>query len=151
MTLQSVLVLIMGSAGLLWYYVCLFNIGLRPLKPEETANAFRQFMSLSITSIGVTLATFVGMLLGVRSVSDTVKGAVEVSQSTIPAPLVKQIIESGLTTNLQWGAAGVYIVSLCIALWFWYRGGDRTDPAISNLGKSILGLFAGALTIVLNL
>jgi len=58
---------------------------------------------------------------------------------------------SGITTNLQWVSAGLYVLSLLIALWFWYRHGDKTDPAVSNLGKTLLGLLGGALAIVLNL
>lgn len=152
-SLLEAIVLIVGASGLIWYYFSLFALGLKPLDPGQAAESFRQFMSLSVTSIGVTLATFVGMLLGVRSISNAVKEETQTVSETVSsaAPQVQQLASGALTTNLQWYAAGAYVLSIFIALYFWWRAGDKTDPAISNLGKSLLGLVAGALAIALNL
>src|SRR5262249_38695620 len=118
---------------------------------------FRQFMSLSLTTIGVALATFVGMLLGFQGIKGGVQQTakeVEV-QSTEHRPALlnrlQQLGEQTAGTSLQWAAVIVYLVSLPLAIYFWYLKGDGTDPAIINLGKSVLGLMAGALSVVLNL
>jgi hypothetical protein len=71
MTLQDALTIGLGVTGLSWYYVCLFGVGWKPPATGAASNAFRQFMSLSLTTIGVSLATFVGMLLGVRGASQS--------------------------------------------------------------------------------
>ena len=158
-SLVDIIIVVVGSIGMLWYYVSLFALGLKPLAKDQPADGFRQFMSLSLTSIGTTLSTFVGMLLGVRAVSHSVQGEVATragSQgvtelASTATSHVGQLISGAITSNIQWSAAAVYVLSLVIALVLWYRGGDQTDPAVSNLGKSLLGLVAGALTVVLNL
>ena len=153
-SLREIIIVGVGSAGLIWYYVSLFTLGLKPAAADTPSTTFRQFMSLSVTSIGVTLATFMGMLLGIRTISNAVKEEVGQATANAIAPAasqIQQLASGALTTNLQWWAAGFYILSLVIALVFWYRGGDATDPAVSNLGKSLLGLVAGALAIALNL
>lgn len=63
LSLRDTIVTVVGSAGLLWYYISLITVGRKPLAPSETSTNFREFMSFSITNIGVKLATFVGMLL----------------------------------------------------------------------------------------
>ena len=149
MTLNNALVLIIGVVAIIWYYICLIGIGIHPLPIGTPADAFRQFMSLSLTSLGASMATFIGMLLGIRSISGTVR--TEVAATSTDTPNLKQLAAGAFTTSLQWWAAALYVVSLLVALWFWYHTGDLTDPAISNLGKSLLGLFGGALSIALNL
>jgi hypothetical protein len=162
MSMQSILVFFLGVVGLVWYYTCLISIGYWPLEPGETADAFRQFMSLSVTTIAVSLATFVGMLLGIRGVSENARKGVKAlrgvgeahavaAQLSQASPILQGLLEGSLTTRLQWSAAGLYVLSLLIALGLWWHGGDATDPAVSNLAKSILGLIGGALSIVLNL
>jgi hypothetical protein len=168
-TLQNILVVVIGTTGLVWYYICLIGLGRAPLGAGATIPTFRQFMSLSLTTIGVSLATFVGMLLGVRSVEESTAQVAQMAATAAEsaqqaqvgvaaaAELIRganelqQVAQAALTTQLQWWAAGLYVVSLLLALAFWWRGGDNTDPAISNLGKSLLGLVGGALSIALNL
>jgi Na+/H+-translocating membrane pyrophosphatase len=144
MSFKDILVVLLAWAGLIWYYVSIFSLGRNPRDANQPQTTFQQFMSLSVTSIGVSLATYVGMLLGLQSVSETAKFSFE-----SVAPEVRRIIEGTLVSNLQWCAAALYVVSLFCALYFWKRGGDKTDPAVSNLGKSLLGLIAGALAIAL--
>jgi hypothetical protein len=147
---KDALTLGLGVLGLAWYYLCLLSVGWKPLPPGQPPNAFRQFMSLSITTIGVSLATFVGMLLGVNEVKEQVAEAVRANTRALsPAPSFAFPTLS--STDLQWIAGGLYVLSLLIALWLWRKGGDDTDPAVSNLAKSILGLIGGALSILLNL
>jgi len=151
MTLQAALTLAFGIAGLSWYYVSLFGIGWTPPAAGSPVSAFRQFMSLSVTTIGVSLATFVGMLLGVRSVSESVQQSAPVAAALDASPQLNWLVQGTWITSLQWWAAGLYVLSLLIAIWLWRRGGDATDPAVSNLAKSLLGLIGGALSIALNL
>ncbi len=148
MTLKEALVLGLGGAGLLWYYLCLFSVGLKPTKRGQQPSGFRQFESLSITTISVSLATFVGSLLGLKQRVDQVAAAAPSGASSGSASIL-QFIPRLSIANLQWASAGLYVMSLLIAIAFWYRERDDTDPAISNLGKSLLGLVGGALAIVL--
>jgi hypothetical protein len=160
---QKAVALVLGVVAIAWYYLCLFQIGL----DLGLSGTFRDFMSLSITSIGAALATFVGGLLGVRQVAGVVeKTETPVNQSQMPAMGVptsgvpqqqpnlvaqqQRLFQAFATTGMQWAATILYIASLLLALWFWYRTGDKTDPALTNLGKTLLGLMGGALAIVLN-
>jgi hypothetical protein len=150
MSLRNALVQAMGLIGLIWYYVCLFVIGLQ-LSSDSSAANFREFMSLSLTTIAVSLATFVGMLLGFRGVSEEIQESVREVQSDQGFARFEQIAQGTGGTRLQWIAAGLYVLSLLLALYFWWHGGDKSDPAIVNLGKSLLGLIGGALSVLFNL
>jgi hypothetical protein len=101
-----------------------------------------------VTTIGVALATFVGMLLGVHEVTTRIGATLRSELSSIDST---SILTTPWTTDLQWWAAGLYVLSLAVALGLWWRGGDRTDPAVSNLGKSFLGLVGGVLSVIRNL
>ena len=150
MTLRSVLLILFGTIGLIWYYLCLFVIGLNWSTDPGTAE-FRSFMSLSITTIGVTLATFVGMLLGFRGMSGEIQKGVQESRADAPVDRIREIAEVTGGSRMQWAAAGLYALSLLLALFFWWHVGNTTDPAIINLGKSLLGLIGGALAVLFNL
>ena len=155
MALRDILALVLGIAALLWYFICLFSIGTAPLPTGTTPDDFRGFMSLSLTTIGASLATFIGMLLGIKQVGDVVRAEKstpdQTGQQTTGGVQMQRLTAGALTTNLQWVAAALYVISLGIALWFWHLHGDKTDPAVTNLGKTLLGLLGGALVIVLNL
>jgi hypothetical protein len=159
LTLRDMTLLVFGAVGVIWYYVCLIVIGAKLLDGAPQATNFREFMSVSITTIGVSLATFVGMLLGLRAVAEEVRAGVGRLQSSkgIDAGASAEVVRlnefsnSAAGSTLQWLAALLYIASLLIAIYFWYRHGNSTDPAITNLAKSLLGLIGGALSIVLNL
>jgi hypothetical protein len=113
-------------------------------------------MSLSITTISVSLATFVGMLLGLRRVNEEIqKGVAEASavvggRAAAALPRLQDVAQSVNPNMLQGVAAASYIISLVFALYFWWRGGRDTDPSISKLGQSLLGLIGGALAVILN-
>jgi len=64
---RDLLILVLGIVGIVWYYVCLLRIGWKP-PAAGAASGFEQFMTLSITTIAVSLATFVGMFLGLQNV-----------------------------------------------------------------------------------
>jgi hypothetical protein len=158
MALRNVSLLSFGIIGILWYYVCLFVVGLKLLDGSNDATSFRDFMSVSITTISVSLATFVGMLLGLRGLAEDVKGdiaqlkSISSDQSAVPGMMkLQEAAKSAGGSALQWGAALLYVASLLLALYLWYRGGNTTDPAITNLAKSLLGLIGGALSVILNL
>jgi hypothetical protein len=150
MSLKNALLLAFGAIGLLWYYICLFVIGLQLSSDPSVAN-FREFMSLSITTIAVSLATFVGMLLGFRGVSEQIQEGMREIQPDHKVARFAQIAQGTGGSRLQWIAAGLYALSLLLALYFWWHGGDKTDSAIVNLGKSLLGLIGGALSVLFNL
>ena len=149
MSLRDALVIGMGAVAIGWYYVCLYAIGSHPPDATTAQDTFRGFMSLSLTTIGASLATFVGMLLGIRSVAESVKP--EASAQNPATPQIQRLAGGGLTSTLQWVAAGLYVLSLLIAIWYWYQFRAKADPAITNLGTTLLGLVGGALSIMLNL
>jgi hypothetical protein len=152
MDLRQVLTFVIGIAGLIWYYICLCYIGFRPLPAGRQPDNFRQFMSISVTTIGVSLATFVGMLIGVQGVSQNIKNKVAaIADPNIPGLKIQTLLKISWTTSFQWWAAGFYVLSLFVAIAFWWQKRDQADPAISNLAKSLLGLIGGALAIILNL
>lgn len=131
------LIQVMGAVAIIWYFVCLISLGFHP----ADTGTFHQFMSYSVTTLGATLATFVGMLLGIRQIARASAGALPASQAKLGEQLT--------TTSLQWWAAGLYLLSLFIAIAFW-AAGNPVDPAIENLAKSLIGLVGGALTVSLN-
>ena len=96
MTLNNALVLIIGVVAIIWYYICLIGIGIHPLPLGTPADGFRQFMSLSLTSLGASMATFIGMLLGIRSISGTVR--TEVAAANTDTPNLKQLAAGAFTT-----------------------------------------------------
>jgi hypothetical protein len=159
--MRDALTLALGVVGLAWYYYCLLAIGWKPRVHGQKDGSFREFMSLSVNTIGVSLATFVGMLLGLaqvtQQVTDRLQGEAAVAAPVAGGAAAAHVAFSAFTLNaltlsqLQWIAAALYVLSLLLALWLWRRGGDATDPVVSNLGKSLLGLIGGALAIVLNL
>lgn len=149
MTLQHVVTLMIGGIGVLWYYVCLFVIGAH-WSVDPANDNFRAFMSLSLTTIGVALATFVGFLLGFRVVSDEVQQSVQQAVVTSGIGRLNSIATNTKGTVVQWAVAALYVFSLLLALYFWWLHGDTTDPAVINLGKSLLGLVGGALSVLLN-
>jgi hypothetical protein len=142
MRFTSVLILLIGSCAILWYYICLIFLGFVAPKPDPTTDeAFRQFMATSVSTLSGTLATYVGMILGVQT------AAREPSVNRIAAVLQTRATP---ISGLQAIAAIAYVVSLFIALFAWWRNPSAPDPTIVALGKSLLGLIGGALTVILN-
>jgi hypothetical protein len=95
------------------------------------------FMAFSITAIAGTLATFLGMVLGLGQATSNTAG----SDLAI--------------TPMQTVAAWCYFSSLLYALAIWGYYSWQTPPqvvhpVISSLGQSILGLFGGVLAVILN-
>jgi hypothetical protein len=124
---------LIGVIAILWYYYCVFAIGFHwPIASES----FREYMSLSVSTLGGTLATFVGMIFGVQTVK-TIKG---------------NAMEGFPLTVLQWLATIAYVVSLIVAMFAWYRTSppNEVDPVIIALAKSFLGLVGGVLVVGLN-
>jgi hypothetical protein len=149
-----------GSAAIVWYFISISWVGLpSTLKskdpvtqqtaenkatakqanvgdtgPDRNPMTMEQFMKFSITAISGTLATFIGMVLGFGQIS---------AAGTSPNSSVLQI------SGLQKVAAWAYFVSLVYALVLWNLDSE-TDVVIRYLGQSILGLFGGALAVILN-
>lgn len=158
MTLPNALTWFIGIVGLIWYFVCLIVVG-GQFCTDPSRAGFRDFMSLSLTTIGVALATFVGVLLGFRVVSNEVRGVSNQVQSAEnqPAQLalgvtkLNSIVTNTAGSGVQWSVAILYVASLLLAICFWWWKGDGSDPAIINLAKSLLGLVGGALSVLLNI
>ncbi|MFO0942458.1 MAG: hypothetical protein U0930_17105 [Pirellulales bacterium] len=105
-----------------------------PTIGQATNMDLHDFMEFSITAISGTLATYLGMVLGL-------------SQKQSQANAQSEI------TTMQKVAAWMYFLSLvyALALWGWaYFSEKNIAPVISTLGQSILGLFGGALAVMLN-
>jgi hypothetical protein len=131
------LLTIIGFVAIAWYYICIIYVGFWDPAPEDDSGGFRHFMTLSISTLSGTMATFVGMLLGLKAVAAEGSAAEAIKQT---APL----------TNLQMAAAIAYVVSLIGALIAWAIHKEGADPSIVALGKSFLGLIGGVLAIGLN-
>lgn len=146
--LVQYIIIAVSSLGLIWYFICLFMLGSKPTTPGQAADMFGIFQSLSLTTISSTLATFIGMLLGLNTVS----GNITQQAVTAAAPdKTAGMINAALSSSLQWWAAVLYVLSIVIALYFLFKHRDKTDSAVANLGKSLLGLIIGVMAIALNL
>lgn len=148
MTIKDYIIISVSIIGLIWYYLCIIALGWKPAEKDTPAAGFRTFMSLSVTTIGTSLAAFFGMLIGLKTVSGSFEGVQDGSAAVQNAA---HAVNTALSGSLQWVAAGLYVLSLVLGLYFWWRGDARTDPAILNLGKSFLGLIAGVIAIALRI
>lgn len=141
--LRSGLISAVGTIGLLWYYLCVIDLGVRPTAKGDTASGFRQFQALSVTTISVSLATYVGYVVGIPLNGDAGATALSAAAGVAGAPLAR-------VTMLQWLAAALYVLSLVLAIWFYAQKKDATEPAITGLAKSLLGFVAGVFALSLN-
>jgi hypothetical protein len=138
--LRSGLISAVGTIGLLWYYLCVIDLGVRPTSKGDTASGFRQFQALSVTTISVSLATYVGYVVGIPLNGDAAAAPLAAAGA---APLAR-------VSMLQWLAAALYVISLVLAIWFYAQKKDATEPAITGLAKSLLGFVAGVFALSLN-
>jgi hypothetical protein len=163
---RNILIVAVGMLGLTWYYLCVIDLGMRPTPAGTQASGFRQFEALSITTISVSLATFVGYVVGIplqgiaaapeaaavaSAGADAASAAA--SAASAAAGIAKTILSNskpGRVTLLQWLAAVLYVISLILAVWFYSRTKDETEPAITGLAKSLLGFVAGVFSLSLN-
>ena len=149
---QNKLLAAIGSLAITWYFFCICYIGLiappSPADPNavtkiatsQNANqpiTLPQFMSMSITTLGATLATFVGMVLGFQQTKSAAPAA-----AGNPAPVTQLSI-------FQIIAAWAYVASLILALVIWWSH-SNCDASIMHLGQSFIGLIGGALAVMLN-
>jgi hypothetical protein len=142
MPFTSLLITIIGTCAIGWYFICLFYLGfIHPQPGADVDETFRQFMATSITTISGTMATYVGMILGIKSAVSDPKAS--------PAARVLHA-RTGPITWIQAIAAIAYVASLVIALFAWWKSFPKPDPTIVALGKSLLGLIGGVLAVILN-
>lgn len=148
-----------GLAGLAWYYICLCDLGFHPTAANTQATGFRQFQSLSLTTISVSLATYVGFVVGLPTSENAATTAAKIgdvaaqasSGSASAASAAAAAVSSVIPTigPLQVVSAVVYLVSLLLAVFFYWRSKDATEPAVAGLAKSLLGFVAGVFSISL--
>jgi len=140
------LLIVIGALAISWYFVCIVYAGCTDVNGDAISKDMRQFMSVSITTISGTLATYLGMLLGFGSALRRGRDGEQPSEQTSePAAAVPQI------SRMQAVAAVAYVVSLVVALGIWLATDEtKLDSAVLNLGRSILGLFGGVLAVILN-
>ena len=152
--MQELLIRAIAVVGLAWYFVCLFHLGIKPTQPGAQPNGFRQFQALSVTTISVSLSTFVGFVIGLKGKEHIPSSSAEAAAKTgAGAPddgVLAKLADAASFADLQWWSAGLYVLSLVLALWFYYRTQDSTEPAITGLAKSLLGFVAGVLSITLS-
>ena len=147
-TPRDKLLFTIGATAIAWYFLCITLIGFeivteRSVVPVATSTTngpnkvdLRQFMEFSITAISGTLATYLGMVLGLGQTQAN------------PGQQAQQQI-----STMQKTAAWLYFGSLiyALALWGYFYSENKTPPeVITSLGQSILGLFGGALAVLLN-
>ena len=162
---RNILIAAVGILGLTWYYLCVIDLGVRPTQAGTQPTGFRQFEALSITTISVSLATYVGYVVGIPlqatvtpDVVPIVGAAADVaaaaaSSASAVSGIAKAILSNakpGRVSLLQWLAAALYIISLVLAVWFYSKTKDETEPAITGLAKSLLGFVAGVFSLSLN-
>jgi uncharacterized membrane protein YfcA len=150
---QDILIRAIAVIGLVWYYICVFQLGLKPTPKDKQPNGFRQFQALSVTTISVSLATYVGFVIGLKGTSHIPAPAGQAAAGAASSPAsaaANSFFSSATFADLQWWSAGLYVLSLALALWFYSRTQDDTEPAITGLAKSLLGFVAGVLSIALN-
>ena len=136
--MAQILLLVCGGIGIVWYVACILLLGFAPHLVSDPQ--FYQFTTLSITTIGGALATYVGMIMGFTNANVTRRNGANPGTPT-------------KISNVQVAAAIVYPTSLLLAMsiWIWHLvAKDKCDPAIIELAKSLLGLIVGALMVTLN-
>jgi hypothetical protein len=136
------LLLAIGGIAVALYFGAICYAGAAGLHAADETKpvTIPEFVALTITTVGGTLATFLGMALGFKQASGATRGAAEA---------VTRVLELSWPQTI---AAWAYIASLVLALGFWAFSGFAASTAtvIETLAKSILGLFGGALAVVLN-
>lgn len=151
-SLRDKLLTTIGTLAIFWYFASILLVGMSDLPGKDGADkdfltpAARQFMTVSITTISGTLATYLGLVLGFAQVREQQR---EGAPPPPPGPALANVAPE--ITRLQAVAAWAYVLSLVVALLLWLcRQEDRVDPVIINQGRSILGLFGGVLAVILN-
>ena len=114
----------------------------------ETPEDMPEFLSSVVMAIHVILATNLGAVLGIAAV------APNVFENSGPFKVRKITTENG-TVILQILACYFYISALAVVFVVWITTGftedeERVVSVIPAMGKSLLGIMAGALTIYLN-
>jgi hypothetical protein len=150
MAFKELLTTGVGVIGLIWYFVCLCALGLKPTPAGQAASGFRQFQALSVTTIGVALSTFVGWIVGIKQTGASSLAAQGVAAAASGVQQAASAVPvSGSITSLQVSAAWLYVGSLVVAIAFYAYKKDEAEPAITNLAKSLLGFVVGVFSVVL--
>jgi uncharacterized membrane protein len=128
-----------GGIAITIYYGAIIYAGILSVRSPNTEPEIPEFLSILITTVSGTLATFLGMALGFKQAHAATSSVQEVAK----------------VLDLSWPqaiAAWAYVVSLVVAVGFWAycRFSKNTALTIQNLAKSLLGLFGGALAVLLN-
>ena len=132
----NTILLAIGGIAVAAYYGAILYAGIVSV---QSAPAVPEFVSILITTVSGTLATFLGMALGFKQAQASVNEVEKV------APVLKLSWPQAL-------AAWSYVGSLVLAAAFWAYCGfsETTAVIIQTLAKSLLGLFGGALAVLLN-
>ena len=149
--LKDWLIIAVGAIGLVWYFLCILDMGLHPTKQGASGAGFRQFQSLSVTTISVSLATYVGYVIGLPAQAQAPGASSTVAAAAVASTSVAVLPPQAHVSPLQWTSAALYVASLVVAVYFYFRSKDDTEPAITGLAKSLLGFVAGVFSVALNL
>jgi hypothetical protein len=80
---RTVVLVVLGVIAIGWYYYCLISIGRRGRKDQPTG--YQQLQSWSVTSISTTLATFVGLVLGLKGFAEETQRSKEAAAALQPS------------------------------------------------------------------
>jgi hypothetical protein len=80
---RTIVLVVLGVIALGWYYYCLIAVGLRGKKDKPTQ--YEQFQGWSVTNISTTLATFVGLVLGLKGFEVETQKSKEAAAALQPA------------------------------------------------------------------
>jgi hypothetical protein len=128
-----------GAIAITIYYGAIIYAGILSVRSPNSEPEIPEFLSILITTVSGTLATFLGMALGFKQA--------HAAASSVPE--VAKVLNLSLPQAI---AAWAYVVSLVVAVGFWAycRFSKNTALTIQTLAKSLLGLFGGALAVLLN-
>src|SRR5258708_17768540 len=110
LTFRDKLLIVIGALAISWYFVCIVYVGCTDVNGDAISKDMRQFMSVSITTISGTLATYLGMLLGFGSALRRDRAGEQPSEQAGAVPQI---------SRMQAVTAVAYVVSLVVAVGIW--------------------------------
>ena len=130
-----------AGVALVLYSAGVWSAGQHSL--AQNPAAMSPFLLQVVTLLGAALAVNFGAFAGIDI------AAVRRRDTSTTAPI-------SLGTWMRGAGAVVYLLSLLLSLWFWYRTGWQEDPTlivktVVEQSRMLLGVVAGGLTLAFSL